>query len=356
MSILSTIVDWIIPYVLPIVQSNMIPDKILRLGIRYHIDSDVQKTRQLSSSQMLEKEVAFVNELKNMPIAVAQKEANDQHYEVPDEFYRLVLGPRLKYSSGYFPDTTTTLAESEIAMLELYCERAEICDGMNLVDLGCGWGSLTLFLAAKYPKCSISSISNSKSQKEYIMSEAARQNLNNITVYTGDISVFDLPSELHRTFDRVLSVEMFEHMKNYEKLLQKVSTWLLPGGNGKLFVHIFVNKDVPFHYEEGWMTETFFTGGQLPSDRLLLFFQKDLYCEKQWRVNGKHYQRTQDGWLALIDERKAEVLSCLGKTYGDENAFKHYVNWRLFFIVCSEFFGIYDGEEYYVSHYLFRSR
>lgn len=184
----------------------------------------------------------FVAELKTLPIAIKQKEANDQHYEVPDEFYQMVLGPWLKYSSGYWPTKDTTLPESEIAMLEMYCERAEITDGMNLIDLGCGWGSVTLYMAKKYPNCKVTSISNSNSQREYIMSTAAERGLENVNVLTGDISTFDLPEEYYGKADRVISIEMFEHMKNYGLLMEKISHWIAPGG--KLFVHIFTHKDV----------------------------------------------------------------------------------------------------------------
>lgn len=336
---------------MPIVERNLLPDVIIRMGIRQELNGDLQRIKDLDICQQKEKEMEFVAELKTMPIAVAQELANEQHYEVSDEFYRLVLGSQLKYSCCYFESSMTTLDEAEIKMLEMYCLRAELEDGMKIIDLGCGWGSLTLFLAQRYPNSRITSISNSQSQKAFIEATAASRGLTNITVFTGDISSFDLPTELQGTFDRILSIEMFEHMKNYQLLLQKISRWLRSAG--KLFIHIFVSKSVPGHFTKGWMSETFFSGGTLPSDSLLLYFQQDFSCEKQWRVNGNHYSRTLEAWLVKIDAVKDEALPVLAKTYGEENSLKWFVNWRLFFIACSEFFGMAGGEEYYVSHYLF---
>lgn len=339
---------------MPIVERNLLPDAIIRLGIRQELSGDLQKVKNMNITQQKEEEMKFVQEIQQMPIAIAQDTANKQHYEVTDEFYRLVLGKQLKYSCCYFPTPTTTLDEAESIMFEMYCERAELVDGMNIIDLGCGWGSLTLFLAQKYPNSKITSISNSRSQKAFIDSTAESRGLTNITVMTGDISTFDLPIEKYGTFHRVLSIEMFEHMKNYGLLLEKISNWLM--SSGKLFVHIFVSKSVPEHFTKGWMSETFFTGGTLPSDSLLLYFQKDLYCQNQWRVNGIHYSRTLEAWLVKMDSVKDIVLPVLAKTYGEENALKWFVNWRLFFLACSEFFAMDGGEEYYVSHYLFAKK
>jgi len=319
--------------------------------VRLELSGELEKVEKLSPEEQLQAEVDFVRELKTLPIAIAQDLANKQHYEVPDEFYKLCLGPFFKYSSCYYPSPTTTLEEAEVAMLEMYCKRAELVDGMKIVDLGCGWGSVTLFLAMKYPNSKITSISNSNSQRLHIQDVAASRGLKNIQVFTGDISTFDLPAELKNINDRVISIEMFEHMKNYGLLMKKISSWLKP--SGKLFIHVFVAKSVPSHYEKGWMTETFFTGGTLMSDNLLLYFQDDLRIENRWRVNGKHYQKTLEAWLVILDQNKEKVMPILRKTYGHDQALKWLVNWRLFFIVCAEFFGFQDGNKWYVSHYLF---
>ena len=298
--------------------------------------------------------MAFVQELRSMPIAVLQEKANDQHYELPHEFFRLVLGPCLKYSSGYWPRAGMSLAESEVAMLELYCERSGFRDGMKLVDLGCGWGSVSLFFAERFPGSQVLSISNSATQREFITHAASERGLRNVQVFTGDIAVFNLPEEHWGTVDRVISIEMFEHMKNYELLMGKVASWLKP--EGKLFVHIFTHRDFPSHFKEGWMTDNFFGGGTLPSDDLLHFFQRDLRVEGRWIVDGTHYQRTQEAWLRTLDQRREEVMPILERTYGKDQELKWFVNWRLFFITCSEFFGLCGGQEYFVSLYLFGKR
>lgn len=342
------------PAIIPIVYMNIIPDFIIRYGMRREIASDMIKSRKLSVEDISTQTREFVSEIKRMPIAIETKLANKQHYEVPDEFYQLVLGPHLKYSSGYWPSSKTTLVESEVAMLELYCERAELFDGMKLIDLGCGWGSLSLYMAAKYPNSTIISVSNSNTQRGYIMATAKARGLNNITVYTGDINNFDLTKDHYNSADRVMSIEMFEHMKNYQLLMHKISNWMKRGG--KLFIHIFTHRDVPSHYSEGWMTETFFTGGTLPSDRLLLHFQEHVTLESHWCVNGTHYQRTLEAWLIEMDRKKSTVMPILVNTYGEKNALMWYVSWRLFFIGCAEFFGANKGNENIVSHYLFTKK
>jgi len=342
------------PLLLPIVEANVVPDAIIRYFIRRETWFGLKRVRELNAEQASKETIDFIAEIKQMPIAVHQQKANEQHYEVPDSFYRLVLGPHLKYSSGYWPSEATTLEESEVAMLEMYCTRAELADGMSIIDLGCGWGSVSLYVAAKYPNAQITSISNSNSQREFILATAKKRGLSNIQVFTGDINSFDLPADRQGTADRVISIEMFEHMKNYEKLMLKVSRWIKP--LGKLFVHIFTGREVPEHFGKGWMAENFFSGGTMPSDHLLLYFQDQLKIEGHWRINGKHYQRTLEAWLDLIDQKKAQVMPILSETYGEKNATKWFVNWRLFFIGCAEFFGIDDGNAYQVSHYLFQKR
>jgi len=342
----------ITPLVLPVVERNYIPDSVLRFAIRREIAMEIAKIKKLTFAELITKKLSFVNELKSLPIAIATDKANKQHYEVPDAFYQLVLGPKLKYSSCYWEKADSTLEESEVTMLEMYCERAGLVDGMSIVDLGCGWGSVSLYVAAKYPNSKVVGISNSNSQREYILDQAKQRGIKNLQILTGDIVTYDLPkAEYYNTIDRVISIEMFEHMKNYQLLLNKISKWIKPGG--KLFVHIFTHRDFPGHYEKGWMTETFFTGGTLPSDDLLLYFQDDLRIENHWTVNGTHYQRTLEAWLQILDKKKNEAMPILETTYGKGNALKWFVYWRLFFIGCAEFFGASNGEEYLVSHYLF---
>lgn len=336
-----------------LVERNIIPDFVLRACIRLCILGPLWTLKAKSTEEKQEMVRKHVEELKALPIAIDQQAANDQHYEVPDEFFQLCLGPYMKYSSGLWPSEGTSLEESEVYMLELYCKRAQLYDGMHLLDIGCGWGSVTLFMATKYPNAKITSISNSNSQRHYINDQAKKLGLKNIHVHTGDISKFDLPKEKHGIFDRAISVEMFEHMKNYELLLAKISKYLKRGG--MLFVHIFTQKYAPQHYDKGWMAETFFTGGQIPHDDLLLYFQKDLQIQEQWAVNGVHYQKTLEAWLKELDKKKSIAFPILKKAYGEDHALavKWYVNWRMFYLSCAEFFGLQGGEEYFVSHYRF---
>jgi len=236
-------------------------------------------------------------------------------------------------------------------MLELVCERSELDsleEGQHVLDLGCGWGSAALFIANKYRHLKVTCVSNSNSQREFILAKAKEMGLTNVTPKTCDINELSFEPD---TFDRVVSNEMFEHMKNYEKLLANISSWLKP--EGKLFVHIFTHKDFTYHFEKGWMAETFFTGGTMPGKNLLSFFNKDLVIEGQWAVNGKHYSKTLEAWLVRLDENKKRVLELFRETYGEGNEHKWLFNWRLFNIACSELFHLHDGNEWFVSHYRF---
>lgn len=220
----------ITPLLLPVVERNIVPDLLLRMGIRQELEMELSKVKKLSSEEKAAALQRFIAEIKSLPIAVQQTKANDQHYEVPDEFYQMVLGPKLKYSAGYWPTAQCTLAESEVHMLDMYCERAQLFDGMKLIDLGCGWGSVTLYMAEKYPNATVIGISNSNSQREYILQAAKARGLTNVQVLTGDIAIFDMDEKHYETADRVISIEMFEHMKNYELLMRKVARWIKPGG------------------------------------------------------------------------------------------------------------------------------
>jgi len=301
---------------------------------------------------------AFVDELKSLPVAVETDAANEQHYEVPTEYFNLVLGPHRKYSSCLYPEgAKTDLAEAEELMLALCSERAELSNGQSILELGCGWGSWSLYMAAKYPESKITAVSNSKTQKEYIDGQTAARGLTNLTVITDNVVYFTPPEP--GSYDRVVSVEMFEHMKNYKVLMSRIASWLKP--RGKLFVHIFVHRlGLPYHYEvngeDDWMTKYFFAGGTMPSMDLLLNFQEDLALSRKYYVNGVHYSRTLEDWLVRHDAAKSHIMPLFRQTYGEDQALKWFVYWRLFYLACSELFAYQGGERWGVGHYLFEKK
>jgi cyclopropane-fatty-acyl-phospholipid synthase len=339
--------DWVL-------EKNLLPDGLLRTGIRRLLRARLRAENRGGAEEQQAHLLSLVAELKQCPIAIKTQAANEQHYEVPTQFYQLCLGKRLKYSGALWPAGVNTLDEAEERMLALTCARAEIADGQNILELGCGWGSLSLWLAEHYPHARITGVSNSATQKQHIDAETARRGLGNLRIITCDMNRFDSAEK----FDRVVSVEMFEHMKNYERLLANISRWLTP--EGQLFVHIFTHREYAYHFvardESDWMARYFFTGGIMPSDDLLLYFQKDLRIQNHWRVNGAHYQKTAEAWLQNMDAHKAGILPLLAETYGAKNATRWWVYWRVFYMACAELWGFRGGEEWFVSHYLFKNK
>jgi len=285
-------------------------------------------------------------------VALHVDAANRQHYEVPAAFFHRCLGKRLKYSSCYYATGSETLDEAEEAMLALYGERAQLADGQHILELGCGWGSLTLWMAERYPNAQITAVSNSNSQREYILGQCRTRGLINVTVLTRDVNHLMLDAE---TFDRCVSIEMFEHMRNYPQLLQRIHRWLRP--EGKLFVHIFVHRTLMYPFEtegdDNWMGRHFFTGGLMPAADTLLFFQQHLQLQQRWLLDGTHYERTANHWLANQDREKEVVMAVLRQTYGDASAALWHQRWRMFWMACAELFGYQQGQQWQVAHYLF---
>jgi cyclopropane-fatty-acyl-phospholipid synthase len=337
-----------------LLEKDLLPDWLIRAGIRRLLRERLREEIRGSAEAQQVHLLNFIARLKQSPLAVETQAANDQHYELPTAFYQLCLGRRLKYSSALWPDGVTDLNEAEEEMLKLTCRRAQILDGDNVLELGCGWGSLTLWMAEKNPNSRITGVSNSATQKQHIDAEARKRGLSNMRILTCDMNQFDIAEK----FDRVVSVEMFEHMKNYERLMGNISRWLKP--QGTLFVHIFTHREFSYHFvprnESDWMARYFFTGGMMPGDNLLLYFQNDLCIENHWRVNGSHYQKTAEGWLQNMDAHKKEIHPILAQTYGPENVRRWGAYWRVFFMACSELWGFRKGDEWFVSHYLFRNK
>ena len=330
-----------------LLEKNLLPDWLLRRGIRRLL---AQRIRDESAHYNRE---AYVADLKRRPLAEQTAAANEQHYEVPTRFYELCLGRRLKYSGCLYPTGRESLDQAEETMLALYAERAQLADGQTILELGCGWGSLCLYNAEKFPRARITAISNSSTQKEHIDGEAKRRGLTNLTIVTCDINAFDTaPGQ----FDRVVSVEMFEHLKNYQLLFRNIARWLKPGG--MLFTHIFTHHRLSYHFvprdSTDWMSRYFFTGGQIPAHDLLPQFQDDLKLVSDWKVNGTHYQRTAEHWLQNMDAHRTEIMPLFAATYGTAHATKWWSYWRVFYLSCAELWGYRDGEEWLVSHYLFR--
>ncbi|MSU31187.1 MAG: class I SAM-dependent methyltransferase [Pedosphaera sp.] len=336
---------------------DVFPDALIRLGIRRLLHQRLAEENRGDTEAQRAHLMSLVASLREAPIAIETAAANEQHYEVPTAFYQLCLGPNLKYSSGYYRTFEESLGEGEEIMLALTCARAELRDGQRILELGCGWGSLSLWMASHYPNGQIIGVSNSRTQRDFILGEAARRGLKNLSIITCDANEFEPPNG-DGYFDRVVSVEMFEHMKNYQRLLGNIARWLKP--DGKLFVHIFTHREFAYHFiardESDWMSRYFFTGGIMPSDDLLLHFADHLAIEQHWVVNGRHYGRTANQWLKNMDAHELEIRMLFSKIYGQSNETKWWVYWRVFFMACAELWNFRNGNEWHVSHYLFTRR
>ena len=332
-------------------EQGLVPDSVIRLGIRRLLRKRLDDLRSQDCETLAEQKADFIQSMSRSAIAPLPFKANEQHYEVPTGFFLEVLGAQQKYSCCHWSDETRDLDSAETAALTMTCERAGLRDGMDILELGCGWGSLTTWMATHYPQSRITAISNSATQGEHIMQRARQLGLNNVVVNTCDMN--DFVSE--DTYDRIVSVEMFEHMRNYQTLFGRVGTWLKP--DGRFFMHIFCHRDTPYAFEENnetdWMSRHFFSGGMMPSDDLPLHFQRDLACLRHWRWDGRHYEKTANAWLHNMDENKAGIWPFLEETYGAASAQQWWMRWRMFFMACAELFGYDNGQQWWVSHYLF---
>lgn len=364
-----------------LLDNGVLPFPIIRQGIRSQLRSRIAEIASTSLSSAYATKMKYIDLLRTRPIAIETTKANDQHYEVGTGVLQACLGRRMKYSCCLYYDEQgralpgiddavgilggvgnavvgegvksieDRLSVAEDAMMENYVEKAGLRDGMRIFDLGCGWGSLSLYLAERFPGAKVTAFSNSRTQKVFIDSEAGKKGLKNLEVVTGDIATWEVPGDRQGVYDRVVSVEMFEHMKNYSKLLAKVAALLKP--KGQAFVHMFAHKDMPYDFESGWMTEHFFTGGTMPSLDLMAYFQEDLNLKRQWYVNGKNYARTCEDWLSKMNASKEQIWPHLEETYGKDKTRMWFYRWQVFYAACAELFAYGGGETWGVGLYLF---
>ncbi|XP_045800109.1 (S)-coclaurine N-methyltransferase-like isoform X1 [Trifolium pratense] len=371
-------------------ERNLLPDAVIRRLTRLLLATRLRSSYKSSSELQLSDLLQFAHSLQEMPIAVNTDIPKSQHYELPTSFFKLVLGKNLKYSSCYFSSASKTLEDAEEEMLKLYCERSNLKNGHTVLDVGCGWGSLTLYIAKNFSNSRVTGICNSTTQKAFIEEKCLELQLQNVDIIVADISTF----EMEASYDRIFSIEMFEHMKNYKDLLKKISKWMKE--DGLLFVHYFCHKTFAYHFEDknedDWITRYFFTGGTMPAANLLLYFQDDVTVINHWLVNGKHYAQTRfeyanllnklyfihrlfvykaslnliieanmnlccsEEWLKRMDKNMKSIKPIMESTYGKDSATKWTVYWRTFFIAVAELFGYNNGEEWMVAHFLFKKK
>ena len=341
-----------ISFLIRLAEKKLLPDFMIRYGIRAHLKKRVRSLVSTNPEENIQNKIRFIQEMNSSQIALVPELANEQHYEIPSNFYKYCLGKHKKYSSCYWSDQTKSLSEAELLSLKLTSQHAKLTNGLNILELGCGWGSLTLWMAQQYPKSKITAVSNSSSQRLHIIAQAKKRKLKNISVITEDMNKFNPQTR----YDRVVSVEMIEHMRNHKQLFKKINSWLKPGG--LFFMHIFVHKVQPYLFEildkDDWMSKYFFSGGMMPSEDLPLFFQEDLKIVDQWSWSGKQYEKTANAWLKNIDSNKNKVMPVLEEIYGKDNSNKWLQRWRIFFMSCAELWGYKNGNEWKVAHYLFK--
>ena len=335
--------------VIRLVERGLVPDPLVRVGIRRLLRTRLDTEARPDCEERRAVQLAFLDGTRAAPVALVPDQPNAQHYELPAAFFRAVLGPRLKYSCCWWPEGVTGLATAERRSLELTCHRAGIEDGMHVLDLGCGWGSVSLWIAQHYPRARVTGVSNSSTQRDHIRGRARELGLDNVEVVTADMNHFD-PG---RRFDRIVSLEMFEHIRNWQELFRRAARWLTP--DGRMLLHVFCHRELAYPYEDrgpgDWMARHFFTGGMMPSDDQPYHFADHLKVEHHWRWSGLHYQRTLEAWLERMDQQRHELRPLFETTYGGD-ASRWWQRWRLFFLACSELFGFRGGDEWWVSHYL----
>jgi cyclopropane-fatty-acyl-phospholipid synthase len=336
------------------VEQGLVFDQAVRLGIRHLLRQRLSELRSGDPEATADATAAFHASLASAPLAPLPEKANEQHYELPADFFGAVLGPHRKYSCCWWPAGVDTLEQAEAAALAETCARAGLADGQHILELGCGWGSLSLWMAERFPRARITAVSNSHSQRRHIQAQAAARGLGNLEVITADFNDFDVD----RRFDRIVSVEMFAHLRNWPQAFAKVARWLNPGG--RFFMHVFVHREAPYAFEardaSDWMSRHFFSGGMMPSDDLALRCQDGLRLLQQWRWNGRHYARTSAAWLERMDAQRDALMPLFKEAYGSEQAGVWFARWRLFFLSVEELFAYADGGQWWVSHYLFERR